>query len=64
MEERPPVWRLVANILQSSRGHHIRGGPPALGSGEMLTNLHSKTGLVTKRIHLTRAWTDPLVLTT
>ena len=42
MEKRPPVWRLTANILQSSRGQHTRGGPLGLESGEMVTNPHSK----------------------
>ena len=28
---RPPIWRVAANILNSSRGQPTRGGPPAGG---------------------------------
>jgi hypothetical protein len=37
MEERPPIWRVAANILNSSRGQPTRGGIPAWGLGELLT---------------------------
>jgi hypothetical protein len=37
------------------------GGPPAWGLGEMLRTPNRKTGLDTKRIHVPRALTDPLV---
>jgi hypothetical protein len=33
MEERPPIWKVVANILSKPAG----GGPPAWGLGEVLT---------------------------
>jgi hypothetical protein len=37
MEERPPIWRVTVNKLNSSRGQPTRGGPPAWGLGEVLT---------------------------
>jgi hypothetical protein len=37
MEERPPEWKVAADILISSRGQLRRGGPPAWGLGEVLT---------------------------
>jgi len=42
MEERPPIWRIVANILISSHGQPKRGGPPDWGLGEVLTTPHCK----------------------
>jgi len=42
MEERPPVWRVAANILNSSRGQPTRDGPPAWWLGEVLTTPHHK----------------------
>jgi hypothetical protein len=48
-------------ILKNSRGQPTRGGPPAWGLGDVLTNLTIKTGLVTKQINMSRAWIDPLV---
>ena len=42
MEERPPVWRVAANILNNSRGQPTRGGPPDWGLGEVLTTPHRK----------------------
>jgi hypothetical protein len=36
-------------------------GPPPLGLGEELTKPYAKTDLITKRIHVPRASTDPLV---
>ena len=37
MEERPPIRRVAANVLISSHRQLTRGGPPAWGSGEVLT---------------------------
>ena len=42
MEERPPVWRVAANILNNSREQPTRGGPPDWGLGEVLTTPHRK----------------------
>jgi hypothetical protein len=42
MEEWPPIWKVAATILISSRGQPRRGGPPAWGLDEMLTILHHK----------------------
>jgi hypothetical protein len=54
------LWRLAANILNSSRGQTIRGGPPAWGLGVGLTTLHHKNELVTKNLTEPRIWTDSL----
>jgi hypothetical protein len=37
MEERPPIWKVAANILISSCEQPTRAGPPAWGLGEVLT---------------------------
>ena len=42
LEERPPVWRVAANIVNKSCGQPTRGGPPAWGLGELLTTPHRK----------------------
>ena len=39
MEERPPIWRVAANI---SNQQSTRGGPPAWGLGEVITTPHRK----------------------
>ena len=44
-------------IIKKSRGQPKMGGPPAWG----LRTPNRKAGLDTKRIHVPRAWTDPLV---
>jgi hypothetical protein len=36
MEERPPIWRVAANIFNNSRGRPTRGGPPASRLGQAL----------------------------
>ena len=36
MKERPPIWRVAANI--SSRGEPTKGGPPACGVGRGANN--------------------------
>jgi len=51
LEERPPIWKVAPIILNKQP---TRGGPPALGLGEMLTTPRHK--------NLSTAWTDPLVL--
>ena len=42
MEERTPIWRVAANILNKQRGQQTRGGPPAWRLGEVLITPHSK----------------------
>jgi hypothetical protein len=44
-EERPPIWRVAVNKLNSSRRQPTMGGPPAWGLGEVL-----KTPLRKKRM--------------
>jgi len=41
MEKRPPIWRVVANILNKQSGQRTRGGPPAWVLGEVLTTPHA-----------------------
>ena len=43
MEERPAIWRVVVNILNSSSGQLKRCGPPDWGLGEVLKTAHCKT---------------------
>jgi hypothetical protein len=40
MEEMPPIWRAVVNILNSSQGQPTRGGPQAWGLNEVLKTPH------------------------
>jgi hypothetical protein len=61
MEERPPVCKVAANTRISSSGQQPSSDLPAWGLGDIPTSSHLKIGLVTKRIHVPRAWTDPLV---
>ena len=42
MEERPPVWRVAAHISNRQLRTSDKGGPPAWGLGELLTNPHRK----------------------
>jgi hypothetical protein len=42
-EERPPIWRVAANILNKQLWTATRCGAPAWGSGEVLTTLPVKT---------------------
>ena len=37
MKERPPIWRVGANILNKNRGQPKWGGAPAWGLDEALT---------------------------
>ena len=37
MEERPPIWRVAANILNELSRTADKGSPPAWGLGEVLT---------------------------
>jgi hypothetical protein len=40
MEERPPIWRVAANVLNNSHGQTTRGGPAGWGLGERLITPH------------------------
>jgi len=42
MEERPPAWRVAANILNKPSGQPTRSSPPAWESGELLTSPYRK----------------------
>ena len=42
MEERSPVWRVPANILNKQSRIDDKGGPPAWELGEVLTTPHRK----------------------
>ena len=42
MEERPPIWRIAANILNKQSRTADKGGTPAWGLGEVLTTPHCK----------------------
>jgi len=46
IEERPPIWRVAANKLNSSCGQPTRGGTPAWGLGEGVTTPPYKTALL------------------
>ena len=42
LEERPPIWRVAANILNKQSRTADMGSPPAWGLGEVLTTPHGK----------------------
>ena len=42
MEERPPIWRVAANILNKQPRTADKGCPSAWGLGEVLTTPHLK----------------------
>ena len=42
MEERPPIWRVAANILNKQSRQPTRSGAPTWGLGELLTTPHRK----------------------
>jgi len=49
MEERPPIWRVAANVLNKQSVQSTMGGPPAWGLGEVLTTPHRKKYHVAKQ---------------
>jgi len=49
MEERPPIWRVAANILNRQSEAVEKVWPPVWGLGEVLTNPRLKTDLVKNR---------------
>ena len=61
MEERPPIWRTAANILNKQSRTVNKGWSSSLGLGEVLTFLHHNTGFITEHEHLPRTWIDSLV---
>ena len=63
-EERPPIWSVAANILnkKSRTADNVWSSTFGVERGANKP-LRKKTGLITKRIHVPRAWTDPLVWT-
>jgi hypothetical protein len=61
MEERPPVWRVAADIWKSSRGQPTRGGSGRTGLQRCWQLLTETKCHVMKRPQLARDWTDPLV---
>ena len=50
----PPLRRVAANILISSRGQPTRGGPTAGGLDEVLSSAHHKMNRVRKHEMVTR----------
>jgi hypothetical protein len=62
MEERPPIWRVAANIWNKQFRTADKGWSSSLGGWERCRQLLIvKTGFVTKHEHLPRAWTDTAV---
>ena len=61
IEERPSVRRVAVNISREE-SRPANKGYPARSLGEVLTNIRVKTGLLTKRLQLPQAYTDPLLL--
>ena len=62
MKERPPIWRVAANILNKQAGTADKGWSSSLGLGKMLRISYSKKYHVTKFLHRNpRNWTDTLV---
>ena len=62
MEERLSVWKVAANILNKQLRTTEKGWSSRLGIGRGAYNSSPNiTGFVTKRIHVPRAWADPLV---
>jgi hypothetical protein len=51
MEERPPVMRVAANILNKQSRTADKGWSSSWGLGEVLTTSHSKTLIMLRIIH-------------
>jgi len=51
MEERPPIWKVGANILNKQSQTAARGGSPAWELGEMLTIPHRKKLVLLQNIN-------------
>jgi len=55
MEERPPIWRAAANVLNKQSRQPTTGGPPAWGFGEVLTTPPGEKSLL-RNIHKARCF--------
>jgi hypothetical protein len=51
MEERPPIGRVAANVLNNSRGQAARGDPAGWGLGKRLTTPHRENVSLLRNIH-------------
>jgi hypothetical protein len=51
MEERPPIWRVAANILNKQSRTADKGGPPAWELGEGLTTPHCEKEYLLRNIY-------------
>jgi len=64
LDERPPIWRVVPNILNKQSRTADKGWPSSLGGGVWRGADNSspkKTGVVMKHKPEPRAWTGPLI---
>jgi hypothetical protein len=61
MEERPPIWRVVGNILNKHSWTADKWLSSSLVLDKVPNTPHYKTGLDKGRIHVHWAWTDHLV---
>jgi len=62
MEERPPVWRVAANILNKQSRTADKGWSSRLGVGRGVNNSSLLKRILLRNVHrLTkpRTWTDP-----
>ena len=53
------MWRVAANMSREAL-RAANKGSAAWGLGEVLTHVTVKTALLTKRLQLSQAYTDPL----
>ena len=62
MEERPPIWKEVANILNKQSRTADKGWSSSLGVGRGANNSYTikKKYPVTKCLQEPRTWTDTL----
>jgi hypothetical protein len=51
LEERPPIWRVAANVLKKQSRTADKGGPPDWGLGERLTTPHRENVFLLRNIH-------------
>jgi len=62
VEERPPIWRVAAHILNKRSRPADKGCSRGLVFGRGAINFHRyKNDRVSDLIYLLRAWTDPLI---
>jgi hypothetical protein len=60
MQERPPIWRWAANILNKQSRTTDKGWSSSLGLGEMLTTPHRKNVRCDEIYRKNQTWTDPV----